>query len=101
MEEIIKSLDALAENEFLEKLKERGKFVDSHQAYGVIKEEIEEAEDELEYINGELDYLWAAVKHDDTEQVVAHAKHIEDSALLLAAEAIQVAAMGKKAKFTL
>ena len=71
-------------------------FVDMHQGYGVIKEEIEECEEALTTVKAKLDYLWIYVKTDDLKGFRFEAKLIKKYAMELALEAIQVAAVAEK-----
>lgn len=68
-----------------------------HEAYAVIREEIEESMDELTRVRMSGKELWRAVKDDDSRGAEEHIREIELYAVNLAAEAIQVAAMAQKA----
>ena len=72
-------------------------FNSTHEAYAVILEEAQEAEDELRNVARNLQALWVEVKgnagKEDLEVVAAG---VEASAQALAAEAIQTAAMARK-----
>lgn len=71
------------------------KFSSGHEAYAVIKEEVEELEEELELIKLELTYMWMDVKFDDP--FGDRLKDIEKHARKASCEAIQVSAMARKA----
>lgn len=77
-------------------MKSHDNFHTTHEAYGVMLEEVEETEEELEEIKYRLEKLWASVKTDNIEGVCEIAEQIERHSMLLIAEAIQVAAMCKK-----
>lgn len=71
------------------------KFNSKHEAYAVILEEVEEAEDEFNGINYRLKNIWHEIKENidcDTNLSL-----LERYAINLACEAIQVAAMARKA----
>ena len=72
------------------------KFNSAHEAYSILKEEIEEAAEELKFINGNLDHLWICTKRNIHESAIEHAKDMKENAINLSAEAIQVAAMAQK-----
>lgn len=71
-------------------------FHSTHEAYGVIKEEVEETEQELIAVKENLKQFWETVKqdwcHGETEL-----KSMKVYAMNVAREAIQVAAMCQKA----
>jgi nitrate/nitrite-specific signal transduction histidine kinase len=69
-----------------------------HEAYAVLKEEVEEAMDDLTIIQQDLDFLWSAVKGNSDKPYKAALKHIQQTALALAIEAVQIAAVVKKAE---
>ena len=78
--------------------KEHEEFHSLHEAYAVTLEEVEEAKVEI----GEIDWLttelWNCVKNDNASLAVWDFKRIEEHAVSLAAEAVQVAAMARKAR---
>ena len=69
-----------------------------HEAYAVLKEEVEEAADDLTIISEDLGFLWNAVKGNSDKPYSAALKHIQQTALELAIEAVQIAAVAKKAE---
>lgn len=69
-------------------------FRSAHEGYAVILEEIDEARDEMDYLNALTNFLWKAVKVD--REVENFLVEIQMKAEALACEAIQVAAMAKK-----
>ncbi len=82
-----------------EELKEANKkyplFASNHEAYAVIKEEIEECEDDMREMQMVLSYFWSKTKRDkNSDDLISGMKKI---AMHAAAEAIQVAAMCDKA----
>lgn len=74
-------------------------FVNMHEAYGVIKEELEEAEDECEKAGRYLNIAWLNIKHDNIINTKTCLADVYKAAMNLAVEAVQVAAMCKKAQF--
>lgn len=67
-----------------------------HEAYAVIKEELEEAEEELELCKNHLRYMWYKIRENDRFEADDVKDRIVEYATNLAVEAIQVAAMAKK-----
>jgi hypothetical protein len=72
------------------------KYHSLHEGYAVLKEEIEEAANNLNYINENFADLWECVKSDDELSVKSQARFIAFGAVQLALEAIQVAAVARK-----
>jgi hypothetical protein len=71
-----------------------GDFNSAHEGYAVIKEEVEEAEEELDRIKRKLNWVWGAVKRNEhPEDPIVLLNHYAE---LLACEAIQIAAMALK-----
>ena len=72
-------------------------FASSHEAYGVIFEEFEEARDELNELESSVDQFWLGVKQ-NTSYIVENDRlaEIYERAARLAVEAIQIAAMARK-----
>lgn len=68
-----------------------------HEAYAVIKEELEEAQDEIEIVEDKLDEFWKAAKRDFYYGCKMNADVIYKRAMAAACEMIQVAAMAHKA----
>lgn len=72
------------------------KFNSMHEAYAVILEEIEEAEEAFEAVGWDKDLAWDSIKHDEDPNGLL--KAMEKAARAVAAEMIQVAAMCRKAR---
>jgi len=88
-------VEMLADNELLNSNKKFAPtFHTTHEGYAVIKEEIEEAADELEAINQMLNIVWSNVRRNSTANKNLLA--IKKWSINLAAESIQVAAMAQK-----
>lgn len=71
-------------------------FQSAHEGYAVIKEEIEEAEEQLVYTKEKLNALWTNIKLDNIEYSLVHVYILGELAINMAVEAIQVAAMAQK-----
>lgn len=69
-------------------------FASDHEAWAVIKEELEECEEELKGANNCIEWIWENIKKNCV--IYAHLKTTKERAMNLAAEAIQVAAMCEK-----
>lgn len=91
----IERIDELAELELEEANNvHRRYFASDHECYSVIKEELEEAEEEMTRLKNALDALWLMVKMDsDLEDMLIDMKRIS---YFVIAEAIQVYAMCEK-----
>lgn len=98
MKELLKEVELTVKCELKRANKVHPLFNSPHEAYAVIKEEVEEAELEMEHIKDSVRIFWKAVKYDDSAKNMCRFLHgIKDIAMNLAAEAIQVAAMAQKA----
>ena len=78
--------------------KEHEDFHSLHEAYAVTLEEVEEVEDELQVTKNFMAELWADAKTDNVQYFYETLGEIEKHAVNLAAEAVQVAAMARKAR---
>lgn len=96
MKHLIGGVESLINQEYAQSSEKYGEqFTSYHEAYGVIKEEIEEAQAEFDSVYEHFHLFWNGVKHD-----AVPADEIEDiarKAHLAACELIQVAAMAYKA----
>lgn len=90
----IKKIQHLVSEELIEANAENPMFHSEHEAYAVIKEELEEAEYEMEKAKEHLERMWILVKRDSycLEQV----DMLKGRIISLIQEAIQVAAMCDK-----
>jgi len=73
-------------------------FGSTHEAYAVIKEELEEAKDDIKSASKELKAMWLAIKDDDHELADECIDELQGFAVYAIEELIQVAAMCEKAK---
>jgi hypothetical protein len=71
-------------------------FHSDHEGYAIIKEELEEAKEELGYAEIAFNNLWENVKENKTMPALNHAEAILKCASNTAIEAIQLAAMAQK-----
>jgi hypothetical protein len=94
MQELIKSVTKLAEEETERSMIKHPLFNSTHEGYAVIKEEVEESEQELSDVKAQLERVWYFTKLN--EDVNKDMLDLKKYALNLAAEAIQVAAMAQK-----
>ena len=93
------SIDEAIKNEFEQACKCYGAYFNSsHEGYAVLREEIEEAKDNIEEMLRHLSEMWETVKTDDVEGYLKEARLIGLYANFLACEACQVAAVVKKIK---
>lgn len=96
--ELIDSVESIVSEELNIALQKFGEFKNNHEAYAVMKEEIEEAEEELIELNTLLRNYWYYVKiNSSTNAIHPKLKYIRKHAINMACEAIQVAAMAEKA----
>lgn len=67
-----------------------------HEGYAVVKEELEETENDLEFVKDHFNSLWDAVKADNAQSAKESAYMIAYNAIELAKEACQIAAVARK-----
>jgi predicted nuclease with TOPRIM domain len=89
-----KIIEKLIERELVEANEKFPLFQSPHEAYGVLKEEVEELTEEVETMNKRLADLWREVREDEPTNGTAGI--IYRYAVAAAQEAIQCAAMCKK-----
>lgn len=68
-------------------------YASEHEAYAVLKEEIEEAADDLDQLKKNLAYLWALIKNNHIKNGNGTISEARDYAVMLAQESVQVAAV--------
>ena len=76
--------------------RENPPFHSPHEGYAVILEEVEEAGTELASVKQDLKIIWGLICRNEAGRMMTWARYLEKTAVHLAAEAIQVAAMAKK-----
>jgi hypothetical protein len=72
------------------------RFNSTHEGYAVMKEEIEETQDEAKKLVSQSEILWSAIKQDKHDFAECTARDIYETALAAAYEAVQAAAMARK-----
>lgn len=85
---------ALVEKELISANKKFPLFRSSHEGYAVIKEELDECFDELVNAKGSMAMMWKDIKLNN--QGINSAMNLRFTAVNMAIEAIQVAAMAQK-----
>lgn len=96
-QELIEAVKKTQAEELQEANKRFAAFNSRHEGYAVILEEAQEAEMELRQMANNLNGLWELTKQNaPKEDIEMLAEGLEQSAVLLAAEAIQTAAMARK-----
>lgn len=99
MQKLIDCIKALVSFELYRASKiHEPRFSSYHEAYAVILEEYEEMTAEVEKLECHMDGLWDSIKEDADETTHSWLEIMEKRATLVAAEAIQVAAMCRKAR---
>ena len=90
------AIEELAEMEKQDANRKFPLFHSMHEGYGVLLEEVREAEDELISTKVNLSTLWAHVRENNAGRALEFAGRAREHALDLAVEAVQVAAMAQK-----
>ena len=67
-----------------------------HEGYAVMLEEVEKTEEALKSVKYYLELVWHYIRWNNPEATMQVEKHLEETAIHLAAEAIQAAAMARK-----
>ena len=97
MEELIKTINTITKIELKRANKKFPPFNSNHEAYAVLKEEIEEAREESGRVTSSLEMLWERIKLDSScDSLINICEYIKKHSILEAAESIQVAAMCQK-----
>ena len=98
MDQLIKDVSKLVVEEYQRAAAEHGPAAhSSHEGYALIKEEAEEAQEQMAIVDQKLTFLWEDVKNDYPSIQPNHLSEIKKAAILGACELIQVAAMADKA----
>ena len=94
MTKLLKLVRPIVKKELEEANKNFPMFHSSHEAYATLKEEIEEAGEELTDTESLLGYFWLQVKDDDkNSDKLRTLNELKETAILCACESIQAAAM--------
>lgn len=101
MEKLICGVENLIQQELELARKDHGeKFASPHEAYGVIAEELQEAEEEYRMVHEYRQTMLNALRFDSPSLMDDACINLRRTALLAACELIQVAAMAEKAVTT-
>ena len=96
MDHLLPGVDALVELEHKTIVEKWGEgYHSDHEGYAVMKEEIEEAQDELEIVKAWLDVVWDHIR-DNKPVTINHIETCGRIAGRLAAEAVQIAAVARR-----
>ncbi|MHC1683445.1 MAG: hypothetical protein AB6733_10895 [Clostridiaceae bacterium] len=97
MEELIEALKFVSAKELIRaNEKFPPVFSSLHEGHGVLREEIEEATEELEKVLTQIRYIWVNVREDNVHRSLDRITILKKHALNLACEAVQVTAMAEK-----
>lgn len=96
MDGLIQIATQMAHNECAQGTTMYGPIASAHEGYALIKEELEEAQDEIVRVEQQLGHLWTSIKGNDVSVYPHYLKQIQQTAILAACEMIQVAAMAEK-----
>ena len=89
-------IEQLIMDELVKANREHGLFHSLHEGYAILKEEIEEANDEITLLTGDIGLIWSACKSDNAKWANQLSKDAYTDAVHLIEEAVQVAAMARK-----
>lgn len=89
-------IEQVAEAESDRGIRNHGPAASAHEGYALIKEELEEAQDEIERLSQQLEHFWTSVKADERTVYRHYLQQISKTAILAACELIQTAAMARK-----
>ena len=98
MEILMKEIKNLIDVEKNKGIADHGEFHSLHEAYAVVLEEYQEADEELKRAAFALDVAWKEARNDNKEFSLEAMRQAEVYAMLAAAECIQFAAMCRKAQ---
>lgn len=96
MSEIKSEVENLVQKELKSANQRFPMFRSDHEGSAVIYEEIEEAESEMRAVNRHFASTWYLVKQNERIKAYSYINKLKNSAVNLACEAIQVAAMAQK-----
>ena len=97
MNHLLYNIQLCEREEYVRAGKQHGlTFHSLHEGYAVILEEAEEASDEVRNLDKDMATLWQATRNDNLIAAREAANRIRRTAQLLAAEAVQTAAMANK-----
>lgn len=92
-----KKLVALACKSEVDNAKSYGEFYNSpHEAYAVLKEEIEETEENLKSVKNYMNEIWSNIRKNEKDELTLNVLTLNSYALMLIYEAMQVYAVSEK-----
>lgn len=96
----IEKINGLVQRELVEMCKKHNqeKFNSFHEAFAVTKEEVEEADDEMDGVKADMKVLWNFIKQNETKCAVGLVNKINKSCIRAIQELIQVSACCAKIK---
>lgn len=98
MEDLVKAVSTLVSEEYQRAEAEHGGAAHSmHEGYALIKEEVEEAQEEMTKLEQQTGHFWTEVKTDDLTYCHHYLDKIRTVAILGACDLIQVAVMADTA----
>lgn len=99
MDHLLPGVDALVELEHRTIVEKWGEGYNSpHEAYAVMLEEVQEAQENMKCLQAGMEIMWTAIREDNRKQIGPSVVRIEHYAKQLAAEAVQVAAVCRRAR---
>ena len=96
MDGLIQIATQMASNECQRGIAQYGPAASAHEGYALIKEELEEAQEEITRVEQMMEHLWVSIKSNEDSVFPHYLNQIKNTAILAACEMIQVAAMAEK-----
>ena len=75
MDKILEKMEAAAEAEYEKILAKWGVFHSAHEGYGVLLEEVEEAQEEMESLGEDMKAMWGKIREDAEDEAAGIAGH--------------------------
>lgn len=96
-ENMVKKVDEAIKTEYQNAVNNYGLYYNSkHEGYAVLKEETDEARDEMNKVRDFMYDAWGCVKLNNGNDFIANVNQIRNNARNLALEAVQIAAVCDK-----
>ena len=86
MDKILEKMEAAAEAEYEKILAKWGVFHSAHEGYGVLLEEVEEAQEEMESLREDMKALWGKIREDAEDEAAGIAEEIYNDAMKCAVD---------------